>query len=69
MTTYAPHHDTARDARIREAWTAYRDQLADLEGAPYETAEEESWVHLQDTLRDIAATHAAATGTDDERGA
>ena len=55
MTTYAPHHDAACEARIRAAWTAYRDGLADLDGAEYEAAEEESWAHLQDELRAIGA--------------
>jgi hypothetical protein len=62
MTTYAPHHDTARDARIREAWSAYRDQLAELDGLEYDVAEQDSWGLLQDRLREIAAAHAAATG-------
>lgn len=61
MTTYAPHHDTARDARIREAWSAYREQLAELDGAEYEAAEQESWDQLQDRLREISDAHAAAT--------
>jgi hypothetical protein len=66
MTTYAPHHDTARDARIREAWSAYRDQLAELDGPEYDVAEQDSWGLLQDRLREIAAAHAAATGGDPE---
>jgi hypothetical protein len=69
MTTYAPHHDTARDARIREAWTEYRDRLAELEGAEYDATEQESWEHLQDELREIADAHAAATGGTGEPGA
>jgi hypothetical protein len=66
MTTYAPDHDTVRDAHIREAWTAYRDQLAELDGAEYESAEQGSWDELQDRLRAIADAHAAATGGDPE---
>jgi hypothetical protein len=62
MTTYAPHHDTARAARIREAWSAYRDQLAELDGDAYDVAEQESWDQLQGRLREIADAHAAATG-------
>jgi hypothetical protein len=69
MTTYAPHHDTARDARIREAWTEYRDRLAELEGAEYDATEQASWEHLQDELREIADAHAAATGGTGEPGA
>jgi transcription elongation GreA/GreB family factor len=64
VTTYAPHHDTARDARIREAWTVYRDHLTDLEGDEYAAAEQDSWERLQDRLREIAEAHAAATGRD-----
>jgi hypothetical protein len=69
MTTYAPHHDTARDTRIREAWTEYRDRIADLEGAEYDATEQDSWEHLQDALREIAEAHAAATGGGSEAGA
>jgi hypothetical protein len=69
MTTYAPHHDVARDARIREAWTEYRDRIADLEGAEYDAGEQESWEHLQGELREIADAHAAATGGGGEPGA
>jgi hypothetical protein len=69
MTTYAPHHDTARDTRIREAWTEYRDRLAELEGAEYDVTEQASWEHLQDELREIADAHAAATGGTGEPGA
>jgi hypothetical protein len=69
MTTYAPHHDTARDMRIREAWTEYRDRIADLEGGEYDTVEQESWDQLQDALHDIAEAHAAATGGADHPGA
>jgi hypothetical protein len=52
MTTYAPH-DTTRDERVREAWIAYRDRLAELVGREYDAAEEESWEHLQRELREI----------------
>jgi hypothetical protein len=69
MTTYAPHHDTARDARIREAWTEYRDRIADLQGGEYDLVEQASWDQLQDALRDIAEAHAAATGGAGEPGA
>lgn len=58
MTTYAPH-DAALDERTRKAWTAYRDQLADLSGKAYDEAETAAWEHLQETLRDIADDRAA----------
>ena len=69
MTTYAPHHDTARDARIREAWTEYRDSTADLEGGEYDAVEQAAWEYLQDALRDIAEAHAAATAGGRDAGA
>jgi hypothetical protein len=58
MTTYAPH-DTTREARVRDAWTAYRDRLVSLEGAEYDAAEQESWERLQGALREIDQEHAA----------
>jgi hypothetical protein len=67
MTTYAPH-DTTRDERVREAWTTYHDRLVELAGAEYDAAEEESWEHLQDTLREIEHDHAAAAGAPREPG-
>jgi hypothetical protein len=54
MATYTPNESTL-DERVREAWTAYKDDIADLEGADYEAAEAESWDRLQDTLREIEA--------------
>jgi hypothetical protein len=66
MTTYAPH-DRALDERTRQAWSAYRDGLADLTGRPYDDAEAEAWDRLQETLGDIAADR-AATHTGGEHG-
>ncbi len=57
MTTFATP-DTARllaelDARIRVAWTVYRDELASLEGRVYDDAEAAAWDQLQATLREL----------------
>ncbi|HEU4974796.1 MAG TPA: hypothetical protein VFT50_06865 [Baekduia sp.] len=57
MTTFVPH-ESSLDERIREAWTAYRDDLADLDGREYDEAEEESWDRLQEALRGIEAERA-----------
>jgi hypothetical protein len=64
MTTFAPNQDT-RDERTREAWSAYRDGLVELQGAQYDTAETESWDRLQDALNSIEEDRAAlSTGGD-----
>lgn len=57
MTTFATP-DTARllaelDARVRVAWTAYRDELSTLEGRAYDDAEAAAWDQLQATLREV----------------
>jgi hypothetical protein len=66
MTTFTPH-DSTLDERTRKAWTAYRDDLAELQGRPYDEAESASWDRLQELLRDIEADRAALhTGGDDE---
>lgn len=57
MTTFATP-DTARllaelDARIRVAWSAYRDELSSLEGRAYDDAEAAAWDQLQATLREL----------------
>jgi hypothetical protein len=52
MTTFAPDQDTL-DERTREAWSAYRDELAELHGREYDAAENDSWERLQDALRTI----------------
>jgi hypothetical protein len=59
MTTFAPH-DPQLDERTREAWSTYRDQLADLTGRDYDTAEAEAWDRLQDALGTIEADRAAS---------
>jgi hypothetical protein len=64
MTTFAAQPDTARrlaelDALTRGAWTAYRDDLRELEGATYEDAEAAAWDQLQATLRGLEAERAA----------
>ncbi|HWH94869.1 MAG TPA: hypothetical protein VNT03_13500 [Baekduia sp.] len=58
MTTYAPH-DSALDDRTRQAWSTYREGLADLSGRPYDNAESEAWERLQDVLGEIEADRAA----------
>ena len=60
MTTYVPH-DTTREARVRDAWNAYRDEIVELEGAEYDAAEAECWDLLQETLREIDAEHDEAS--------
>jgi hypothetical protein len=68
MTTYAPH-DIERDERVREAWTAYLDGIAELEGREYDEAEADSWDHLQDTLREIDGEHRASADEESEASA
>ena len=62
MTTFATT-DTERrlaelDARTRVAWTSYRDELADLQGAAYDDAEAAAWDQLQAALRAVEAERA-----------
>jgi hypothetical protein len=62
MTTFAKP-DSGRllaqlDARIRVAWTAYRDELSSLEGRAYDNAEAAAWDQLQATLRELAIERA-----------
>ena len=59
MATYTPNESTV-DERIRKAWAAYRDDIADLDGAAYDAAEEESWQRLQEKLEAIEADRASA---------
>ena len=64
MTTFAPNQDTL-DERTREAWTAYRDELVELQGRQYDAAEAEAWERLEEALRLIEADRAAPpTGGD-----
>jgi hypothetical protein len=66
MTTFAPNQDTL-DERTREAWSAYRDRIVELDGAEYDAAESESWDRLQDALRDIEADRATLHPGGDDR--
>jgi hypothetical protein len=64
MTTFAAQPDTARrlaelEALTRSAWTAYRDDVRDLEGRAYEDTEAAAWEQLQATLRELEAQRAA----------
>jgi hypothetical protein len=59
MTTYAPH-DRALDERTRQAWSSYRDGLAELAGREYDEAEAEAWDRLQEALEEIEADRAAS---------
>lgn len=58
MTTFTPQ-DSKLDERTREAWSAYREDLAELQGRAYDAAEAESWDRLQEQLQDIEADRAA----------
>jgi hypothetical protein len=58
MTTFAPN-DSTLDERVRDAWSTYRDDLAELEGRAYDDAEAESWDRLQRALGDIESDRAA----------
>ncbi|CAN5128248.1 hypothetical protein BH20ACT16_BH20ACT16_11030 [soil metagenome] len=69
MTTFATP-DTERllaelDARMRVAWTTYRDELAGLEGRDYDDAEPAGWDQLQATLREVEIERAELTLTED----
>jgi hypothetical protein len=64
MTTFAAQPDAARrltelDALTRGVWTAYRDDLRELEGRVYDDAEAAAWDQLQATLRELEAERAA----------
>ena len=66
MTTFTPH-DSELDERTRKAWTAYRDELSELDGRAYDDAETASWDRLQEALREIEGDRAALhTGGEDE---
>jgi hypothetical protein len=63
MTTFAAQPAADRrlaelDALVRGAWTAYRDDLRELEGTAYEDAEAAAWDQLQATLRELGAERA-----------
>lgn len=62
MTTSATHDDTrlaALEARARDAWGTYRENLVDLDGAAYDAAELAEWEYLQTELGEIAEERAA----------
>jgi hypothetical protein len=63
LETVAPNTDIAvllaeLDDRVRRAWSAYKDHLADLDGPAYAAAEPEVWATLESALADIAADRA-----------
>lgn len=67
MATLTPQ-DSTLDERTRKAWSAYREDLAELQGRAYDAAEAESWDRLQELLQEIEADRAALhTGGDRER--
>jgi hypothetical protein len=68
MTTFATP-DTERlraelDARMRVAWTTYRDELSSLEGRAYDDAEAAAWYQLQATLHEIEVERAGLPALD-----
>jgi hypothetical protein len=64
MTTYAPH-DPSLDERTKQAWEAYRDALADVQGKAYDEAESTAWNRLQDELRAIEEDRAESPTSGD----
>jgi hypothetical protein len=63
MTTFAAPQDTERRhaelaARTRDAWEAYRAELAGLHGQAYVDTELLAWDGLQATLRELEALRA-----------
>jgi len=59
MTTFAAPQDAEREreARTAAAWTSYRDELRQLDGAAYAAAEIAAWDGLQATLRELQEQH------------
>lgn len=55
----APDQLAALEARMREAWGMYRDNLVELDGVAYLEAERAEWGHLQEELKAISAARAA----------
>jgi hypothetical protein len=53
MPTFADQ-ELDRLEEEREAWSNYRDSLAELDGREYEQAEEEAWEVLQRRLAELA---------------
>jgi hypothetical protein len=58
MATLSPHESTP-DERTRKAWSAYHEEIVELRGRAYDTAEAESWERLQELLSDIETDRAA----------
>jgi hypothetical protein len=58
MATLSPHESTL-DERTRKAWSDYREEILELQGRAYDTAEPESWDRLQGLLHDIETDRAA----------
>jgi hypothetical protein len=54
MPTYAADQELDRLEVEREAWSAYRAALVDLDGREYEAAEVDAWEALQQRLSEIA---------------
>ena len=50
---------TALEARVRDAWGTYRENLTDLDGIAYDEAEKAEWGHLQEELHEIASERSA----------
>lgn len=48
-------HDDEADYRVRDAWAAYRIELAELQGREYEKAESAAWDRLQHTLAELGS--------------
>ena len=62
MTTFAAQQDLLAEleARERAAWTAYSDELRELDADAYEDAEPVAWEQLQATLREVEAVRAGS---------
>lgn len=67
MATYLSEQNSRRlaeiDARTREAWTDYTEELRELAGRDYEEAEDESWDRLQKRLRQLDDERQLVEGT------
>lgn len=59
MTTIAPNRLEELAELEREAWSAYREGLRDLDGRAYEEAEAAGWDELQRRLAELEAQRAA----------
>jgi len=65
VTAIAPDSDKLRelDHDTRRAWNAYSEQLRELSGDEYESAERESWAKLQGELRRLERRRKSLTQT------